>query len=365
VLHIARAVSAADSAAVRNKIGDLRAEILRGAKFEDVAKRESADTSSAVQGGSLGKVTKGMMVPEFEKAAFALKPGELSGPVLTQFGYHLIKMDSRTGDTASLRHILLRIQPSDSSTARVDREADRLTKLAVGHDNPKALDSAAKVLGLTPFKVTAVEGETAQYEGRPVPSVSAWAFHDAKTGDISDIFDAEDGYYIARLDSLSEGGKSFDAVKSTVRDRVAALRALDRAIPVAAKLASAARSSSLEAAAAQINAQVVKTGMTTRGGAARSFGSVGEAVGAAFVMPLNTVSDPIRQSDGVFVIRVDERKPADKLTFDKQIATIRSRQLEPLKRQRLQAFLEDLRSTATITDRRKAINAQLKRQTAT
>ena len=72
----------------------------------------------------------------------------------------------------------------------------------------------------------------------------------------------------------------------------------------------------------------------------------------------------MRQTDGVFVFRVDERKPADKLTFDKQITSLRSRQLEPLRRQRLQAFLEDLRSTATINDRRKAINAQLKRQSA-
>jgi peptidyl-prolyl cis-trans isomerase D len=364
VLHIPRVVSAADSAAVRNRIIDLRNEILRGAKFEDVAKRESADTLSAVQGGDLGKVTKGRMVPEFEQAGFALKPGELSGPVLTQFGYHLIKMDSRNGDTVSLRHILLHIQPSDSSTARVDREADRLAKIAAGHENPKALDSAAKALALTPFTVRAVEGEPAQYNGRPVPSVSAWAFRDAKPGDISDLFDSEDGYYIARLDSLSEGGKTFDAVKSAVRERMAADRALTRAMPVAAQLAAAARSSSLEAAAAQTHTQIQKTGMTTRGGAARSFGSVGEAVGAAFVMPLNTVSDPIRQTDAVYVIRVDERKPADKLTFDKQIATLRSRQLEPLRRQRLQAFLEDLRSTATVNDRRKAINAQLRRQSA-
>jgi peptidyl-prolyl cis-trans isomerase D len=362
VLYLPRVVSAADSAAVRNKILQLRGEIAGGAKFDDVAKRESVDSASAVQGGDLGKVTKGRMVPEFEKAAFALKPGELSQPVLTQFGYHLIKMDSRSGDTASLRHILLRIQPSDSSSAKVDREADHLAKLAAGHDNPKALDSAAKVLNITPFKVVANEGETARNNGKEVPSVSAWAFRDAKRGDISDLFDAEDGYYLARLDSLSEGGKSFDAVKSAVRDRVAAEKAIERAIPVAAQLAKTARSSSLEAAAAQTQSQVMKTGMTTRGGAVRTFGSLGEAIGAAFAMPLNTVSEPIRQADGVYVIRVDERKPADKANFDKEVATLRARRLDILRRERLQAFLQDLRATATITDRRKEINAQLKRQ---
>src|SRR6476620_7933268 len=87
VLYIPRVVSSADSAAVRAHINALRAEIVGGAKFEDVAKRESADSVSGAQGGSLGKSTRGRLVPEFEKVAYALKPGELSQPVLTQFGY--------------------------------------------------------------------------------------------------------------------------------------------------------------------------------------------------------------------------------------------------------------------------------------
>src|SRR4051812_20601843 len=124
VLYVPRTVSAADSAADRARITALRNEIVGGAKFEDVAKRESSDSVSGAQGGSLGKTTRGRLVPEFEKAAYALKPGELSQPVLTQFGYHLIKLDSRSGDTLSLRHILLRLEPSNSSAAKVDREAD-------------------------------------------------------------------------------------------------------------------------------------------------------------------------------------------------------------------------------------------------
>jgi peptidyl-prolyl cis-trans isomerase D len=161
VLYIPRVVSAADSAAVRAHITALRAEIAGGASFEDVAKRESADSGSAVQGGSLGKTTRGRLVAEFEKAAYALKPGELSQPVLTQFGYHLIKLDSRAGDTLNLRHILLHIEPSDSSAAKVDREADQLSKLAASSDQPAKFDEAARTLKLTPFVVSVTEGEPA------------------------------------------------------------------------------------------------------------------------------------------------------------------------------------------------------------
>jgi len=365
VLYIPRVVSSTDSAAVRAHINALRAEIVSGAKFEDVAKRESADSVSGAQGGSLGKSTRGRLVPEFEKVAYALKPGELSQPVLTQFGYHLIKVDSRAGDTLSVRHILLRIEPSDSSAAKVDREADQLSRLAGGSDQPAKFDEAARSLKLTPFKVVVTEGQPAQHDGKYVPSVSAWAFNGAKVGETSDLFDAEDGYYLARLDTLSEGGKTFDAVKAEVRGRVALSRAVERVVPEAQALAQAAHSSSLEAAAAAKGLTVTKTGLTNRGGAAQQFGSLGEAVGAAFALPVNTVSTPIRQDDGVFVMRVDAKKPADRAEFEKQKNELRSRRLQQLRNQRLQMFLDDLRKSAKLTDKRKDINAQLRRQSAT
>ena len=365
VLYIARRVTAADSVAVRARIGLLRSQIAGGAKFDEVAKRESADSASATQGGALGKTTRGSLVPAFEKVAYALKPGELSEPVLTPFGWHIIKEDARSGDTLTLRHILLRIQPSDSTTAKVDREADQLAKLAAGTDQGARLDTAAKKLGLTPFIVRAFEGEPAQHEGRYVPSVSAWAFGGPRVGEVSELFDAEDGYYIARLDTLSAGGKTFDAVKSAVRGRVAIERALDRTMPAAKQLADAARSSSLEAAAAAAKATVTRTALVNRSGAAKDFGSLGEAIGTAFALPVNTVSGPVRQQDGIFIIRVDSRKPADKAAFDTQKAALRTRRLETLRRQKIQLYLDDLRKSATIKDRRKDINAQVRRQSTT
>ena len=83
-----------DTAAARARAARLRDEIEKGAKFEDVAKRESADTVSGAQGGSLGRGGKNRFATEFEKAAYALKVGEVSQPVLTPFGYHLIRVDN-------------------------------------------------------------------------------------------------------------------------------------------------------------------------------------------------------------------------------------------------------------------------------
>lgn len=72
----------------------IKKQIEGGAKFEDIAKKESDDTGSGANGGELGAFGHGQMVPEFEKAAFDAKVGDVIGPVRTQYGYHIIKVDS-------------------------------------------------------------------------------------------------------------------------------------------------------------------------------------------------------------------------------------------------------------------------------
>jgi hypothetical protein len=104
--------------------------------------------------------------------------------------------------------------------------------------------------------------------------------------------------------------------------------------------------------------------MVTRSGAARAFGSLGEAVGSAFVAPLNEINGPVRQQDAVFVTRTDARKPSDKEAFEKQKDALRANRLAQLRQQRIQVYLEDLRRSSNITDRRKDIMSQLKRQSA-
>ncbi len=76
------------------KAEDIKKQLVAGAKFEDLAKKESDDTGSGANGGELGAFGHGQMVPEFETAAFAAKVGDVIGPVRTQYGYHVIKVDA-------------------------------------------------------------------------------------------------------------------------------------------------------------------------------------------------------------------------------------------------------------------------------
>jgi peptidyl-prolyl cis-trans isomerase D len=364
IIVIPRAVTAADSAAVRARAVALRSRILAGEKFEDAARAESADSVSAANGGSLGRGPRGRFIPAFEAAAYALKPGEISQPVLTPFGYHIIRVDEKKGDTLALRHILLRVQQSDSAASRTDRRADSLARIAASTDQPAKFDSAARALHIPILRAEVIEGNPLTINGQFIPSAGPWAFKGTRPGETSELFDAEDGYYLARLDSLTPGGtQSLDQAKSDIRKFLVSQKKIDLLIPQATNFAKVAAASNLESAAKLLNMEVVKTKPFTRVSGAQELVRTPEAVGAAFTLPLNTVSEPIRAMAGVVVERVDSRVPASRTAFEAQKARLRQQELQQLRQQRVRDFLTNLRAVAKIDDRRKAIEASARRTT--
>lgn len=106
---------------VRTRLAELRERILQGENFSMLATLYSQDPGSAKKGGELGFFTRGDMVPQFEAAAFALKPGEVSPIVETSFGFHIIQLIERRGNSMNARHILLipKVSPDDLLKARV------------------------------------------------------------------------------------------------------------------------------------------------------------------------------------------------------------------------------------------------------
>ena len=82
-----------DEAATKKKAEDIAKQAKNGGNFIELAKKNSDDTGNAPNGGDLGTFGRGQMVPEFENAVFAMKPGDVSGVVTTQFGYHIIKLE--------------------------------------------------------------------------------------------------------------------------------------------------------------------------------------------------------------------------------------------------------------------------------
>src|SRR3954469_9418148 len=93
--HILLKTEGKDDAAVKKQAEDLLAQIKKGANFEELAKKNSQDEASAAKGGDLDFFNKGQMVPEFDKVAFSLQPGQLSDLVKTSYGYHIIKVTDK------------------------------------------------------------------------------------------------------------------------------------------------------------------------------------------------------------------------------------------------------------------------------
>ncbi len=116
---------AAKQAAIA-QLNDLRARVLAGESFEELAKKYSQDPGSGAQGGYLGFFKKGELVPEYEAASRKLEPGQLSPVVESQFGFHLIQFIERKGDSYSTRHILLK---AVTGTADASVAATKLNRI--------------------------------------------------------------------------------------------------------------------------------------------------------------------------------------------------------------------------------------------
>lgn len=113
---------------LRNLAEDVRQKALAGADFAILAQTYSQDPTSK-NGGDLGFFGRGELDSTFEKVAFSLSPGEISGVVKTQFGFHLIKTEERKGDQVRARHILILDAPSAYDEQLVQRLADSLYQL--------------------------------------------------------------------------------------------------------------------------------------------------------------------------------------------------------------------------------------------
>jgi peptidyl-prolyl cis-trans isomerase SurA len=113
--HIVKYVKASDedNKQAQQLAVRIRDSILTGGSFSDFARRHSGDAASAVNGGDLGTVDKGKFVPAFEAAAFALEPNEISQPVESPFGWHIIQLISKTSTSITSRHILIKVGQSD------------------------------------------------------------------------------------------------------------------------------------------------------------------------------------------------------------------------------------------------------------
>ncbi len=215
-VSVPRGLDASDSAAALARVTAVRAELVGGAPFAEVARRESSD-GSAANGGELGTFAKGAMVAPFDTAAFSLPLNTLSQPVKTSFGYHLIEVTKRTADSATARHVLIPFELAGTHRDQVDAMADSLERLGAEHLDPAALDTVARVLRLPIGQTGAVQqGGRVLLGPYVIPDAGAWSMR-AKQGETSPVIEGETAFYVFRLDSIAEAGTpTLQQIRGTV-----------------------------------------------------------------------------------------------------------------------------------------------------
>jgi peptidyl-prolyl cis-trans isomerase D len=202
---LAKLPTPVDSALLVQRATALRDSILHGADFAEVARTESADTATATNGGLLPVFGHGQMAAAFERVAFQLPIGQVSEPVFTRFGLHLIKVEKRTTDSVTARHILLPIARFGPRLDTLLARADSLDRIAAEQPEGSALDSVARIMQLPEER-----GPTL-YKGSPytlgrytIPDVGIWAF-ETRPGETSPVIETTGAYYVFRLDSAGGG----------------------------------------------------------------------------------------------------------------------------------------------------------------
>ena len=345
-----------DSAAAKAHVARVRSELARGAKFDDVAKRESADSVSGQRGGDLGWVKRDGQGfdQQFMAGARALKPGQTSGPVATEFGYHIIRLDQARGDSLKLRHILIPIVLQGAHLDEVESRADSLERQASERTGPFVLDSAARRLGLVvspTYQVT--QGDRFSIGRYVIPDVSVWAF-EAPVGETSPVIEAQPAYYVFQLDSVTEGGVP---PLDQIRGRVTSLVRLEKQKGLARRKADSLFASlkdvpDLTAASAR-GLPVERFGPFTRLRPPSYLGGQPFVIGTAFGLRVGERSGVVEGENGYFIIESMGRKLADSSAWLAQRDQQRSQVRQAVQQARIQQYMEGVRAQAKIVDRRK------------
>jgi peptidyl-prolyl cis-trans isomerase D len=334
--HILFKTEGKDENAVRAQAEEVLKKAKAGDDFAALAKQFSEDDSNKDRGGDLDYFGKGRMVPEFEAAAFALKNGEISDLVKSQFGYHIIKMvDNQPEVVRPLEAVREEIVDQLRwQKAQQDAEAQAKT-LASAAQTPADLERVAKERGLE-FRESGLFLVTDVIDGLGLQPELANAMFALKEGEVSEPQRVARGWVVGTVSGRQDPYvPTLDEVKDKVRDDVVAARAAELATQRAAAIAADLKTAkNFEAAAKKHNLAVKTTELLARGSAIPEIGMSEEIDAAAFALPVGGVSDAITTPSGTAIVRVAERQDVT----DAQVAAGRDELREEMTAQRRDRF---------------------------
>jgi peptidyl-prolyl cis-trans isomerase D len=308
--HILFKTEGKDDAAVKKQAEEVLAKVKAPrADFATLANQYTEEEVGKTRGGDLDFFERGRMAKEFEDAAFALQPGEISGVVKSPFGYHIIKVtDRKPASKRSLEEVRAQIE-DQIKWERAQNEAqgivDSVTPLL---ETPADLDTIAKSRGLTVGESGFFAREEPITGIGMAPAVAERAF-EMKEGEVSDAIRTPQGFaFITLTGTQAARVPPLDEVKARVREDVVKKKAIEAARQSAAAVAPKLKSGDFAAAAKAAGLSAESTDLLARGAAIPQAGVSPAVDAAAFSLPVGGVSDPIITDTGAVVVKVLEKK---------------------------------------------------------
>ena len=323
----------------RAKAADILKQVKAGGNFAELAKKYSQDPSSAVKGGELPWAQRGGFVAEFEKAAFALNPGQISDLVQTSYGFHIIQTEekeaARVKPLAEVKNEIEKTVKAQKASALLDQKAAAAAEAA----QKQGLDKAAAQAGAQVVESNpAGRGDALPGVG-PSPELMGAVFAATeKSGPQMERF--PQGYVMFQVTKIDPARTpSFDEIRDRVTGDFKTERANELLQKKARELADRAHAAhDLDKAAKEAGATVKTSDLAGRTSQVPEIGSMSGAAGAAFALKPGEISGPINLGQKAAVLQVTERQEPS--VTDAQFAQERDSLMEQLSERKRQQALE-------------------------
>ncbi len=342
-----------DMAEIQNTLQSLREQLESGGNFRTLARQYSDDPGA--QDGDLGWVSRGSMVQSFDETAFALEIGEISEPVKTQFGWHIISVDSIRGantedEQRKTNHILIK---EEASPATLDSMYNLLSDLLLMVDE-QDFTTAAQQLGLE------VQQTGPIVEGGFIPGIgfetraSQFAFG-SRLGEVSNVMEHSSAYYLLQVRDRIEAGV---APLEEVRDQISQDLIFDKNL-AALKATSSELADRMQqnpgrftAIAEAESLNITETGSFTRNDYVTGVGRDPVFIAEAFATPIGMVGELVSGENGWYILKVTEHISVAEEGLKTLIEAEKETLLNTRKQSAFNEWLQGLRDRAKIVDNR-------------
>jgi peptidyl-prolyl cis-trans isomerase D len=345
-------------AEAQNRADDLLKQLKNGAKFEDLAKKYSEDPGSANVGGSLGWIGRSQMTPEFEKVAFSLPVGQISGVVKASDGFHIIRVDAKQdAHLKSLDEVKSEIEPilkQQMAQQLVQRKAEDLLKQA----RAQSLDAAAAAQGIAVITSDLFTRKDLLPGLGPSPQFMDAVFTEAEKSP-PDVAPTSQGVAIFQLLGIQPAATpTFEQIRSRVEDEFKNESSRILLAQKAQELSDRAKAEhDLKQAAKELGATMKTSDFVLPDGQVPDIGSMTGQAAVAFTMKPGDISAPINSGSNAAVIQLLENQKPDESEYAAKRDQIRVSLLQNKQQDLFGLFISNLRDQMEKTGKIK-INQQ-------